>query len=59
MLEHGTVLVALTDPRYPARLREIFDPPVVLFARGRIELLGSVDAGRGGDAPADALRHWP
>jgi DNA processing protein len=45
MLEHGTVLVALPDPRYPARLREIFDPPVVLFARGRIDLLGSVMLG--------------
>ncbi len=45
MLEHGTALVALPDPRYPARLREIFDPPVVLFARGRIELLASVMLG--------------
>jgi DNA processing protein len=45
MLEHRTVLVALPDPRYPAKLREIFDPPVVLFARGRIELLDSVMLG--------------
>ncbi len=29
-------------PRYPQALREIFDPPVVLFARGRVELLGSL-----------------
>jgi DNA processing protein len=34
-----TVVVAISDPRYPAPLREIFDPPIVLFARGRIELL--------------------
>ncbi len=41
MLETGTVAVTLTDPRYPAQLREIYDPPVVLFARGRVELLQS------------------
>jgi DNA processing protein len=45
MLEHGVTLVALPDPRYPPNLREIFDPPVVLFTRGRIELLGSVMLG--------------
>jgi DNA processing protein len=33
------------DSRYPARLREIFDPPPVLFAHGRIELLDSVMLG--------------
>ena len=42
MLESGTVLVTISDPSYPARLREIFDPPVVLFARGRIDLLHSI-----------------
>ncbi len=39
MLEAGAVLVPLTDPAYPPRLREIFDPPPLLFARGRLELL--------------------
>jgi DNA processing protein len=39
MLETGTVAVTMTDPRYPANLREIYDPPVMLFARGRVELL--------------------
>lgn len=39
MLETGTVAVTITDPRYPAQLREIYDPPVMLFARGRVELL--------------------
>jgi DNA processing protein len=38
----GASLVPLTDPRYPQRLKEIFDPPPVLFARGRIELAGSL-----------------
>ena len=45
MLEHGVTLVARPDPRAPANLREIFDPPGVLFARGRIELLASVMLG--------------
>ncbi len=39
MLETGTVVVTLNDPRYPPQLREIYDPPVVVFARGRVELL--------------------
>src|SRR5262245_40104995 len=38
MKETGTLAIPITDPRYPALLREIFDPPIVLFARGRIEL---------------------
>src|ERR1017187_9555445 len=37
MAEAGAVAVTLSDPRYPQRLREIFDPPIVLFARGRVE----------------------
>jgi DNA processing protein len=45
MLADGTALVALSDPRYPPKLREVFDPPVVLFARGREELLGSLMLG--------------
>lgn len=32
-------LLALNDPRYPQRLREIEDAPAVLFARGDPELL--------------------
>lgn len=35
----GVELVPITDSRYPPRLREIFDPPPLLFARGRVELL--------------------
>src|SRR5580704_1110643 len=27
LAEAGAVVVPLTDPRYPARLKEIFDPP--------------------------------
>jgi DNA processing protein len=41
----GAVVVPLTDPRYPARLKEIFDPPPLLFALGRAELLGELALG--------------
>ena len=34
-------LIPIFDPRYPPRLREIFDPPMLLFVRGRVELLQS------------------
>jgi DNA processing protein len=39
MLECGTESVPIFDPRYPPRLREIYDPPMLLFVRGRVELL--------------------
>jgi len=45
MLEAGAYLVPFNDPAYPARLKEIFDPPIALFARGRVELLGSIPLG--------------
>jgi DNA processing protein len=45
MLEAGAVAVTITDPRYPPLLREIFDPPVLLFARGSVDLLQSTALG--------------
>jgi DNA processing protein len=42
MAQAGAVLITFGDPRYPQLLREIFDPPVILFARGRVELLESL-----------------
>jgi DNA processing protein len=42
MAEAGAVLISMGDPRYPQLLREIFDPPIFLFARGRVELLQSL-----------------
>ncbi|HEV3200464.1 MAG TPA: DNA-processing protein DprA [Bryobacteraceae bacterium] len=45
MMETGTVVVTIGDPRYPQPLREIFDPPILLFARGRLELLQSLMLG--------------
>lgn len=38
-------LIPLTDSRYPPKLREIYDPPAVLFTRGRVDLLQSVMLG--------------
>jgi DNA processing protein len=32
-------VVTLDDPRYPHRLKEIYDPPLALYVRGSVELL--------------------
>jgi len=45
MIAAGALLVTIGDPRYPQMLRDIFDPPTVLFARGRVELLQPVALG--------------
>ncbi len=45
VMDTGTELVPLADPRYPPRLREICDPPPVLFVRGQVELLNSLMLG--------------
>ncbi len=45
MAESGAVLVTIGDPRYPAPLREIFDPPILLYVLGRVELLQSLMLG--------------
>ena len=45
MAECGAVAVTIGDPRYPQPLREIFDPPILLFARGRVELLQTICLG--------------
>jgi DNA processing protein len=42
LVQAGAELVPITDPRYPSRLKEIFDPPPLLYARGRVELLGTL-----------------
>lgn len=42
MQSAGADLVPFQDPRYPARLGEIYDPPLVLFTLGRVELLSRV-----------------
>src|SRR5579871_1231299 len=45
MAESGAVAIPIGDPRYPDALRDIYDPPILLFARGRIELLRSIGIG--------------
>jgi DNA processing protein len=40
--ESGVQVVTCTDPAYPRQLREIYDPPAVLFAQGKVELLQGV-----------------
>ena len=54
MLETGAALITISDPRFPERLKEIYDPPIVLFARGRLELLQSVMLGVVGTRRATA-----
>jgi len=41
----GAKVIPVGDARYPEALRGIFDPPPVLFARGRVELLRSICLG--------------
>ncbi len=38
-LQAGARIIALSDPEYPPRLKEIYDPPVILFVKGSVELL--------------------
>jgi DNA processing protein len=42
MKEAGAQLIPLGDARYPEPLRRIYDPPPVLFTRGKAELLSSL-----------------
>jgi DNA processing protein len=39
MREFGAVAIPINDPCYPEMLRQIFDPPVLLYARGNVDLL--------------------
>lgn len=42
MKDSGTVLITRQSPEFPERLKQIYDPPVILYARGRVDLLQSV-----------------
>ena len=56
MRETDAHLIALSDPRYPERLKEIFDPPLTLFARGRLSCWlpsCSASSARAGRRPMD------
>jgi DNA processing protein len=41
LMNAGAQLISIHDARYPQRLREIFDPPLLLFAIGRTELMSA------------------
>ena len=56
LAEAGAVLIPFTDSRYPARLKDIFDPPPLLFARGRVDLLEELMIGDRRNPPPDGLR---
>ena len=35
----GVSVVCLDDPTYPAQLKQIYDPPLVLYVRGNVEAI--------------------
>jgi DNA processing protein len=39
LMDTGAQLISIQDPAYPARLREIYDPPLLLFAIGNCSLM--------------------
>ncbi|MBM3810379.1 MAG: DNA-protecting protein DprA [Acidimicrobiia bacterium] len=45
MHERGVSLISFQNPLYPEPLRQLYDPPLVLLARGRTELLETVKLG--------------
>jgi DNA processing protein len=61
--EPGNHLVSLADPAYPRELLTSDDPPILLYAKGRVELLqqpmlaivGSRNATRQGELDAEAF----
>ncbi|MEZ5404500.1 MAG: DNA-processing protein DprA [Bryobacteraceae bacterium] len=45
MRDAGAEMVTVLDPRYPERLHEIYDPPLLLFTRGDTALLNRTGLG--------------
>jgi DNA processing protein len=37
--EAGAKIISLSDPEYPPRLKEIYNPPVILFVKRNVEVL--------------------
>ena len=46
--EEGAKIISLSDPEYPPRLKEIYDPPVILFEKGNVEVLAQPGIAMGG-----------
>ncbi len=45
MIETGGALIPYGSQHYPYRLKQIYDPPPLLFARGRVDLVGTLAIG--------------
>ncbi len=45
MMAAGAQMIVYTDPLYPDCLKEIYDAPILMFARGRTELLTRTSLG--------------
>lgn len=52
--EPGNTFLTLADPRYPAQLLNIADPPALLYVKGRLELLAAPQLGIVGSRNATA-----
>jgi DNA processing protein len=52
----GCSLLNWTEPEYPQTLLQIYDPPVLLYMRGDLQVLNFQPQHRG-NSPAYALRH--
>jgi DNA processing protein len=51
----GVTVLSMEDACYPPRLKEIYDPPLVLYVRGNPEVLTQPGDCHGGDAASDAI----
>ena len=49
-------MLSMDDPSYPPRLKEIYDPPLILRVRGNAEVLTTSRHRHGGNAASHALR---
>ena len=36
----GVSVICLDDSSYPAQLKQIYDPPLVLYVRGKVDVIG-------------------
>ena len=55
--ESGCRVLIQSDDEYPALLREIYDPPMVLYVKGALTAKDKNARGHGRFADDDALRH--